>query len=59
MPDYKEMYLLLFRASTKAIVLLQQAQQQAEERYLSEDTANGFIVIQPDPKTKNKQPSQD
>lgn len=59
MPDYKEMYLLLFRATTKAIAILQQAQQQAEERYLSEDTANRFIVIKPDQKTKDKQPSQD
>lgn len=35
MPDYQELYLTLFRATTKAIDLLIQAQQECEERYLS------------------------
>ena len=34
MPDYQELYLTLFRATTKAIDLLVQAQQECEERYL-------------------------
>ena len=36
MPDYKEMYLTLFRSITKAITILQEAQQQTEETYISE-----------------------
>ena len=35
MPDYKEMYLSLFRATEKAINLLIAAQQECEELYLS------------------------
>lgn len=34
-PNYKEMYLKLFRASEKAINLLVSAQQECEEMYLS------------------------
>lgn len=34
MPDYKEMYLTLFRAQTEAIYLLQAAQQQTEDLYI-------------------------
>ena len=36
MPDYKEMYLDLCRASEEAIRTLVAAQQRCEERYLSE-----------------------
>jgi hypothetical protein len=36
MPDYKEMCLTLFRSITKAITILQEAQQQTEETYISE-----------------------
>lgn len=35
MPDYKEMYFSLFRATEKAINLLIAAQQECEELYLS------------------------
>jgi len=35
MPDYKEMYLKLFRASEQAINLLIAAQQECEELYIS------------------------
>lgn len=35
MPDYKEMYLKLFRASEKAANILIEAQQECEELYLS------------------------
>ena len=34
MPDYKELYLVLFRASEQAIRLLIEAQQRCEELYL-------------------------
>ncbi len=36
MPDYKEMYLKLFRASEQAINTLIQAQRQCEELYISQ-----------------------
>ena len=36
-PDYKAMYLELFRASQQAARLLQQAQARAEQRLLAED----------------------
>lgn len=35
MPDYKEMYFKLFRASEEAINLLIAAQQECEEMYIS------------------------
>lgn len=35
MPDYKEMYLKLFRASEQAISTLIQAQRECEELYIS------------------------
>ena len=37
MPDYKVMYLKLFRASEKAVNLLITAQQECEELYISEE----------------------
>ncbi len=40
MPNYKEMYLLLFRSMTKAITILQEAQQQAEEMYTLEQQSD-------------------
>jgi hypothetical protein len=36
MPDYQEMYLKMARATEKAIRILIEAQQEAEEIYLSE-----------------------
>ncbi len=35
MPDYKEMYFDLFRATERAINILIEAQQKAEEEYVS------------------------
>ena len=35
MPDYKEMYLKMARASEKAIRILVEAQQECEELYIS------------------------
>ena len=37
MPDYKEMYLTLFRATEKAINMLIKAQQECEDRYMESD----------------------
>ncbi len=37
MPDYRELYLEMFRASEAAIRLLQQAQARAEEAYLADE----------------------
>ena len=37
MPDYKEMYLVLFRETTKAITALQKAQQTTEEMYITDE----------------------
>ena len=41
MPDYKEMYATLFRETTKAIGILQTAQQQTEEIYIADGSENG------------------
>lgn len=46
MPDYKQMYLELFRATTEAIELLQRAQIKTEEIYLSSE-AQIIPLIQP------------
>lgn len=37
MPDYKQLYLDLFRANEKALRILVQAQQQAERQLLEDD----------------------
>ena len=39
MPDYKELYFDLFRATEKAINILVEAQRKAEEQYLSSPEA--------------------
>lgn len=36
MPDYKEMYLMMFRASEEAVNILITAQQECEEMYISQ-----------------------
>ena len=48
MPDYKEMYLKLFRASEKAVNLLIAAQQECEEMYLSAPEPELKIVELPE-----------
>lgn len=45
MPDYKEMYLTLFRATERAVNLLIAAQQECEERYL--DSPQGDWILLP------------
>ncbi|WP_369283073.1 hypothetical protein [Oscillibacter sp. GMB15532] len=44
MPDYKEMYLKLFRASEQAINTLIQAQQECEELYISQPEPDLKVV---------------
>ena len=46
MPNYAEMYKKLFRSQTKAIQILQQAQQETEALYIS-DEGPDLIVLQP------------
>ena len=41
MPDYKELYLKLFRASEEAVNRLIAVQQECEELYLSQDEREG------------------
>ena len=43
MPDYQKMYTTLFNAMTDAIALLQNAQHETEEVYISSDTASTAI----------------
>lgn len=45
MPDYKEMYLTLFRATEQAINALIAAQQQCEELYM--DAPQGELLLLP------------
>ncbi len=45
MPDYKEMYLTLFRDTAKAISILQLAQQKTEEIYISDESSSEGIMI--------------
>lgn len=52
MPDYAEMYKKLFRSQTKAIQILQEAQQETEELYIS-DEGPGLIVLQPQEEDDN------
>lgn len=47
MPDYKEMYVFLFRDVTKAIDTLQQSQQRTEQLYMdSEDKPIEFKTLE-------------
>lgn len=47
MPNYKELYYKLFRASEDAVRLLIAAQRECEELYLSSDEPNLTVVKQP------------
>lgn len=57
MPDYKEMYQTLFRSMTKAITILQEAQQVTEEMYISSAPTN-IRVIDTDKKEDKKPDTQ-
>lgn len=55
MPDYKEMYLKMFRASEKAVNILITAQQECEELYISQPEPELKIV----PLSSEKKKSED
>ena len=55
MPDYKKMYLTLFRATEQAINTLIQAQQECEELYISAPDTELKIVPLPNSQS-NKEP---
>ncbi|MFT9078138.1 hypothetical protein [Ethanoligenens sp.] len=48
MADYQQMYRKLFQATTKAIDLLQTAQQETEELYISSDEAELHLFTEKD-----------
>ena len=50
MADYKEMYLKLFRATTEAIELLRQVQQETEELYISSEDTRLIVLPEADDK---------
>ena len=54
MPDFREMYFSLFREMSKAITILQEAQQQTENMYISDDSANQLFVVDPDKHDKDQ-----
>lgn len=45
MPDYKSMYIKLFQSQTKAIQLLQSAQQETEEMYIEAEPTDIKILF--------------
>ena len=55
MPDYKEMYITLFKETAQAIRILQAAQQKTEEIYISDDTADNLILLKPNEDGKEKE----
>lgn len=48
MPDYKRMYITLFKETTRAIAILQAAQQKTEEIYISADAEDNLVLLKPD-----------
>ena len=44
MPNYKEMYLTLFRANAKAVEMLIAAQRLCEEMYINEDQSKPKLI---------------
>ena len=59
MPDYKEMYLTLFRETSRAILTLQAAQKRTEERYIADVTAEPMIVLCEPGEEGREQPTQE
>lgn len=51
MPDWKEMYLTLFRETEKAINILTDAQRQCEEMYINAPEAEIKVLAPKDPPT--------
>lgn len=55
MPDYKEMYLKLFRASEEAVNVLIAAQRECEELYVSAPEPELKIITLPEPESGKKE----
>lgn len=55
MPDYKEMYLTLFRATEQAINTLIESQRECEEMYISEPETELRVIPLPDREEKGKE----
>lgn len=49
MPDYKAMYIKLFQSQTKAIQLLQSAQQETEEMYIASQPTDIKVLFPENP----------
>ena len=54
MPDYKEMYLKLYRASEKAVNILIAVQQECEELYISSPEPELHVIPLPSEKKKSE-----
>lgn len=59
MPDYKEMYLKLFRATEEAVNLLIDAQQACEELYISAPEPQLKVVALPQRDGETKKDGSD
>ncbi len=46
MPDYKEMYLTLFRACEQAVQVLIKAQQECEEMYIDANNPKRIFLLE-------------
>ena len=55
MPNYKEMYLKLFRASEAAMNLLIAAQRECEELYLSSPEPELKVIPLPEPENEKRE----
>ena len=55
MPDYKEMYLKLFRASEEAVNLLIAAQQECEELYINAPEPELKVIPMPGAENEKKE----
>ena len=55
MPDYKKMYLTLFRATEQAINTLIEAQRACEELHISEPETGLRVIPLPDREEKGKE----
>lgn len=55
MPDYKEMYLKLFRASEEAVNLLIAAQQECEELYINAPEPELKVIPMPGQENEKKE----
>jgi hypothetical protein len=52
MPDYKEMYFKIFRATEEAVNILITAQQECEERYISSQESESTPTLSPTESSK-------